>query len=102
MDCGASIIMCHPDYLKKAIKAAKAAKIHESKIFLFDENKIDTYQPFISLFSNQEIEPVEYTLEESKSTTAYLCYSSGTTGESKGIEITHFNMISNLAQMDVF
>jgi 4-coumarate--CoA ligase len=60
------------------------------------------FQPFISLFSNQEIDPVEYTTEEVKSTTAYLYYSSGTTGKNKGVEITHFNMVSNLTQMDVF
>ncbi|PKY56854.1 acetyl-CoA synthetase-like protein [Rhizophagus irregularis] len=75
-DCGASVIICHPVYLSKTIEAAKAANIHESKIFLFDENKIQGLQPFLSLFSNQEINPVEYTPEEAESTTAYLCYSS--------------------------
>ncbi|CAB4476038.1 uncharacterized protein OCT59_018080 [Rhizophagus irregularis] len=101
-DCGASVIICHPVYLSKTIEAAKAANIHESKIFLFDENEIQGLQPFLSLFSNQEINPVEYTPEEAESTTAYLCYSSGTTGKSKGIENTHFNMVSNLTQINVF
>ena len=45
---------------------------------------------------------MEYTPEEAKTTTAYLCYSSGTTGKNKGVETTHFNMVSNLAQMDFF
>ncbi|GBC09291.1 hypothetical protein RclHR1_08740011 [Rhizophagus clarus] len=102
IDCGASVIITHPNYLNKAIKAASAANIHESKIFLFDENKISGFQPFLSLFSDQEIDPVVYTPEEVKSTTAYLCYSSGTTGKNKGVETTHFNMVSNLMQMDVF
>ncbi|PKC50091.1 hypothetical protein RhiirA1_487437, partial [Rhizophagus irregularis] len=44
----------------------------------------------------------EYTPEEVKSTTAYLCYSSGTTGKNKGVETTHYNMVSNLSQLDVF
>ncbi|CAG8607916.1 4896_t:CDS:10 [Rhizophagus irregularis] len=101
-DCGASVIICHPDYLKKAIKAAEIANIHESKIFLFDENEINGFLPFLSLLSDQEINPVEYTPEEVKSTTAYLCYSSGTTGKSKGIEITHSNMVSNLTQINDF
>ncbi|PKY44438.1 acetyl-CoA synthetase-like protein [Rhizophagus irregularis] len=103
-DCGASVIICHPDYLKKTITAAKIANIHESKILLFDENEINDFPPFLSLslFSNQEINPVEYTPEKAESTTAYLCYSSGTTGKSKGIEITHFNMVSNLTQINVF
>ncbi|GBC08165.1 hypothetical protein RclHR1_07940004 [Rhizophagus clarus] len=95
IDCGASVIISHPNYLDKSIKAASAANIHESKIFLFDENEIGEFQPFLSLFSNQEIKPEEYTPEETKSITAYLCYSSGTTGKNKGVETTHFNMISN-------
>ncbi|GES88385.1 acetyl-CoA synthetase-like protein [Rhizophagus clarus] len=102
IDCGASVIISHPSCLKEAIKAADAANIHKSKIFLFDENEISGFQPFLSLFSDQEIKPEEYTPEEAKSTTAYLCYSSGTSGRSKGVEITHFNMTSNLMQMDVF
>ncbi|CAB4394608.1 unnamed protein product [Rhizophagus irregularis] len=101
-DCGASVIICHPDYLKKAIKAAEIANIHESKIFLFDENEFNGFLPFLSLLSDQEINPVEYTPEEAESTTAYLCYSSGTTGKSKGIEITHSNMVSNLTQINDF
>ncbi|GES88384.1 acetyl-CoA synthetase-like protein [Rhizophagus clarus] len=76
IDCGASVIISHPNYLDKSIKAASAANIHESKIFLFDENEIGEFQPFLSLFSNQEIKPEEYTPEETKSITAYLCYSS--------------------------
>ncbi|CAB5292032.1 unnamed protein product [Rhizophagus irregularis] len=101
-DSGASVIICHPDYLEKAIKAAKIANIPESKILLFDENEINDFLPFLSLLSDQEINPVEYTPEEVKSTTAYLCYSSGTTGKNKGVETTHYNMVSNLSQLDVF
>ncbi|POG59609.1 hypothetical protein GLOIN_2v1720803 [Rhizophagus irregularis DAOM 181602=DAOM 197198] len=101
-DSGASVIICHPDYLEKAIKAAKVANIPESKILLFDENEINDFLPFLSLLSDQEINPVEYTPEEVKSTTAYLCYSSGTTGKNKGVETTHYNMVSNLSQLDVF
>ncbi|CAB4394603.1 unnamed protein product [Rhizophagus irregularis] len=55
------------------------------------------YEEFAS-----QLKDCEYTPEEAESTTAYLCYSSGTTGKSKGIEITHFNMVSNLTQINVF
>jgi acyl-CoA synthetase (AMP-forming)/AMP-acid ligase II len=33
-------------------------------------------------------------------TTAYLCYSSGTTGRSKGVETTHDNMVFNVHQLE--
>ncbi|RIA89002.1 hypothetical protein C1645_851678 [Glomus cerebriforme] len=101
-DCGASIIITHPDFLNNAIEAAAAANIHKSKIFLFNDEEINEFQPFMSLLSDKEIDPVEFTPEEAKSITAYLCYSSGTTGLSKGVETTHFNIVSNLAQLNAF
>jgi len=42
---------------------------------------------------------VEYTPEEAKTTTVYLCYSSGTTGKQKGVESTHLNIVSNVMQI---
>jgi len=101
-DCNASVIIVHPQLLKTVIESAALANIHESKIFLLDDEEINGFQPFSTLISDKEIIPVEYTPEEAVSTTAYLCYSSGTTGKNKGVETTHTNMVSNVAQLDNF
>ncbi|RIA89003.1 hypothetical protein C1645_738947 [Glomus cerebriforme] len=100
--CGASIIVTHPDFLNDASEAATKANIHKSKIFLFNDKEHNEFQPFSSLFSDEEFDPVEFTPEEAKSITAYLCYSSGTREINKGVELSHFNIVSNIAQLEDF
>ncbi|CAG8510355.1 6925_t:CDS:10 [Funneliformis caledonium] len=101
-DSDASVIIVNPLLLSIAIEGAAAANFPKTKIFLFGEEEINGIQPFWSFISDQEIIPVEFTPEEAKSTTAYLCYSSGTTGKNKGVETTHTNIVSNLAQLSAF
>ena len=72
-DSGASVIVAHPLFLSVAIKAAAATDIPESKIFLFGDIEINGILPYNSLFGEREAVPVEYTCEETKTTTAYLC-----------------------------
>jgi 4-coumarate--CoA ligase len=99
-DSGAKYIVVFPSLLSKAIEATTAANIPKSNIFLFGNEEIDEIKPYSFLISEREANPIEYSPEEAKSTTAYLCYSSGTTGKNKGIEITHSNIVTNLAQID--
>jgi 4-coumarate--CoA ligase len=99
-DSGAKYIVVFPLLLSKAIEAATAANIPKSNIFLFGNENIDGIEPYSFLISEREADPVEYSPEEAKSTTAYLCYSSGTTGKNKGVEITHSNIVTNLAQIE--
>ncbi|GBC08858.1 hypothetical protein RclHR1_08430007 [Rhizophagus clarus] len=98
-DSSAKYIIAFPSVLSNVIRAAAAANIHESNIFLFGDTEINGIKPYSSLISEREANPVEYSPEAAKSTTAYLCYSSGTTGRSKGVETTHFNIVANLAQL---
>ncbi|RIB02489.1 hypothetical protein C2G38_2149983 [Gigaspora rosea] len=98
-DSGASVLIVHPEILEVAIEASINAKIPASRVLLFGDKEIKGYKPYRSvLINDREIEPIYYTPEEAKSTTAYLIYSSGTTGEPKGIEITHTNMVVRLTQ----
>ncbi|PKY14579.1 acetyl-CoA synthetase-like protein [Rhizophagus irregularis] len=98
-DSGSSVIVTHPLFLQVAVKAATAAKIPESNIFLFGDEKINEILPYTSLFGDREAIPLEYTPEEVKNTTAYICYSSGTSGKQKGVETTHYNAVANVLQI---
>ncbi|CAJ0833129.1 13357_t:CDS:2 [Entrophospora sp. SA101] len=103
-DSKASIIVAHPSTLPTVLKAANNVKIPTSKIFVFDENEDLDHgiRTFISLFKDDDDDSaiIHYTTEEEvKSTVAYLCYSSGTTGRQKGVETTHYNMVANIEQV---
>ncbi|CAG8500245.1 5897_t:CDS:10 [Cetraspora pellucida] len=99
IDSGASVIIVHLEYLDTAIKAAKEARIPKSRIFLFGNRAVHGFQPHSSFIGDREAEPVSYSPNEAKTTTAFLCYSSGTTGKQKGVEITHTNAVANMAQI---
>ncbi|CAG8514232.1 14834_t:CDS:10, partial [Dentiscutata erythropus] len=99
-DSGASVLIVHPEFLETAIEASIEAKIPTSRVLVFGDEEIKGYKPYRSvLIGDHEIEPVYYTPEEARTTTAYLLYSSGTTGKQKGVEITHTNLNANLAQL---
>ncbi|KAF0555170.1 acetyl-CoA synthetase-like protein [Gigaspora margarita] len=100
IDSGASVLIVHPEFLVTAIEASREAKFPTSRILLFGDKEIESYKPYRSiLIGEREIEPVSYSPEEAKITTAYLPYSSGTTGKQKGVEITHTNIAVNLTQL---
>jgi len=98
-DSGANYIVASPSCVSVAIKAAAKAHIPHKNIFLFGDKEIKGIKPYSSLISEREMNPIEYPPEEVKSTTAYLCYSSGTTGKNKGVETTHFNIVANISQI---
>ncbi|KAF0525581.1 acetyl-CoA synthetase-like protein [Gigaspora margarita] len=94
IDSGASVLIAHPE-------ASIEANITFYRILLFSDKEIRGYKPYRSILNNDcEIEPVYYTPEEVKTTTAFIPYSSATVGVPKGIELTHTNIVANLAQLD--
>ncbi|RIB06824.1 hypothetical protein C2G38_2135536 [Gigaspora rosea] len=99
IDSGASVIIVHPEYLNNAIKAAKEARIPESRILLLGKSEVRGFRHHRSLICDREAEPVSYSQEEARTTVAFLCYSSGTTGKQKGVEITHTNVVANMTQI---
>lgn len=92
-DAGAKYLLTVPPFLDKAKEAVANSRVEE--IFVLGEAEGAT--PFASLLQSDgqvpqvEIDPVEDLV--------VLPYSSGTTGLPKGVMLTHYNLIANVAQI---
>ncbi len=85
-DSGASIVFAWKDMAEEAGKGAKAVDIECVEI---------DPEGFVELLG--QYEPVEEVVDRNGDDTVVLLYTSGTTGQPKGAELTHDNMISNAA-----
>lgn len=94
-DAHAKFLVTIPQLLDKATVAARDSSIEE--IFVFGEAAGAT--PFASLLHSAGSVP-EVSINPREDVVA-LPYSSGTTGTSKGVMLTHYNIVANLCQMDV-
>ncbi|KAF9558158.1 putative fatty-acid--CoA ligase FadD10 [Mortierella alpina] len=109
LDSGASVLVTHPELLPVARAGAQRAGLSEDKIFLFGEQVVDGFRPYTALMPPLSLSlsvredhlaegvPLEGPL--AKETTALICYSSGTTGRSKGVELSHLNLNANALQV---
>ena len=79
-------------FLEVAKAAAKEAGIEE--IYVIGEGDAT---PFTTLFGEPLAEPVAV---DAKNDVVVLPYSSGTTGFPKGVMLTHYNLVANLAQIE--
>lgn len=108
-DAGAKFIFTADENgsLETAIEAAKQVGLEKDKLFIFDdapfEGKGDSrlgVRHWNSLIASkaegQAFVPRE--LDSPKTTTVCLNYSSGTTGLSKGVQISHYNYVANTVQ----
>ena len=94
-DAGARFLITTSHFLDKAREAAhEAGGIEE--IFTFDAAPGTT--PFSALTDAPELEEVPEI--DSANDLVALPYSSGTTGGSKGVMLTHRNLVANMAQID--
>ena len=92
-DAGARYLLTIPQFLPNALAAAQEVGGIE-EIFVFGEAEGAT--PFASLLkSDGQLPPVEINPKEDL---VVLPYSSGTTGFPKGVMLTHYNLVANVAQ----
>lgn len=85
----AKVLICHQNNVETALQASERAGILRKNIFVFGEKTIKGIQPFqTALIRTRKAIPEELTYEQAKNKVAFLCYSSGTTGKSKGAMIT--------------
>ncbi|KAF9086775.1 hypothetical protein BGX23_008576 [Mortierella sp. AD031] len=104
-DSGASVIVAHPELLPVAVAGAKKVGLPTNRIFLYGDKVIDGFQPYSATFPPESTpdhllaQPVNLNGQAAVETTALICYSSGTTGKSKGVELTHVNFNSNTCQV---
>ena len=107
-DSGAGFLLTSLEGLDTALKAAKGAQLPSSQVYTFGglEEEVTSGQtkPWTDLWCSED-EARSWSWcsitdkDEAESTTAVINYSSGTTGLPKGVELSHYNLVSNSEQV---
>ncbi|KAH0832171.1 hypothetical protein J3R83DRAFT_13084 [Lanmaoa asiatica] len=102
----ATLVITHPVSLSTAVSAARRAGLPETRVVVFGEvpgSTCTTVEALIQeglridrCFVEPKLKP-----GEAKSKIAFLNFSSGTTGKSKAVAISHYGPIINVIQMAV-
>ncbi|RGP63269.1 putative phenylacetyl- ligase [Fusarium sporotrichioides] len=105
---GANALFTCVPLLEVALQAAKAAGIPEDRIFLLPVPGAESKQPFKTIddlvaegTDAPELKPLDWIKGQGERQVAYLCYSSGTSGLPKAVQITHRNVIANVLQATI-
>ncbi|KAI7855022.1 hypothetical protein BDC45DRAFT_507555 [Circinella umbellata] len=96
----AKVLIAHVSNMDTAFAAAGSVGLSRSNIFVFGDNIVHGVQPYAkALLGDRYVELIDFeSPEQVRDTLAFLCFSSGTTGKSKGVMTTHGNMVSNIWQ----
>ena len=92
-DAGATLLVTIPQFLDKAREALAGTAVRE--VFVFGEAEGAT--PFAALPAAGAPPAVAI---DARDDVVALPYSSGTTGMPKGVMLTHYNLVANVAQTD--
>ncbi|KAI9031703.1 hypothetical protein CLU79DRAFT_864911 [Phycomyces nitens] len=93
------VLIAFPSNIRIALEATANGVVPFQNIFVFGELSIESIQPYTKyLLKSRMAVPVEYTEEEAKNSVALLCLSSGTTGKSKAVMLSHTNIATNFEQ----
>lgn len=92
VDSAATVMVTVPMFLATAQAAAEGTKVEE--IYVLGESEGDA-APLTDLFGDPLAEQVAVDLDD----VVALPYSSGTTGLSKGVMLTHRNLVANIVQV---
>ncbi|KAI7863085.1 hypothetical protein BDF14DRAFT_1847711 [Spinellus fusiger] len=100
MTVGAKVLITHKDNIDTALKVAQISGVPLKNVFIFGDVAVKNIQPYTKrLLVNRKAAIVDLEGDESKNTTAFICFSSGTSGKSKGVMSTHLNVASNIEQI---
>lgn len=85
----AKVMICHESNIETALAAGLRAGIERKNFFIFGDKVVQGIQPFEkALIRKREAVLEELTYEQAKERVAILCFSSGTSGKSKGVMTT--------------
>ena len=109
-DSGSQCLFTVMPLFDAAVKAAAKANIPKNKIYICEMPGDGEYPKEFKRLSQlikegeslPELEPIKWSKGQGARQTAFLCYSSGTSGLPKGVMISHVNVIANTLQISVF
>lgn len=103
-DSGAKGIVTQLPMLPVVREAARAIGLPEDRIILLGDGRDPTgkFKHFTEIKPTGLLETLNsgQARVDPKKDLAFLVYSSGTTGLPKGVQLTHFNIVANIAQLD--
>ncbi|ORZ13199.1 hypothetical protein BCR42DRAFT_467657 [Absidia repens] len=96
----AKVILCGQENVQVVLEAAEKCGLKKTNIFVFGEEAVQGVQPYsqVLLFGRRLPAPVK--ISNPSDQLSYMCFSSGTTGLSKGVMSTHANINSGILQTD--